>query len=88
MAKKLAKKQATKTAKRPAASDGAAELREFKAAIQNLRNTGMAMAKVARKNTKMREKGALQAAVDKLQDTTERLVKAIPTTPPSTTVSQ
>ena len=77
------------TAKKAAApSSGAAELKAFKAAVQNLKMTGRALAKLAKAkgNGKLRESSGLRAARIGMINTAASLAKAIPGVDPPPTI--
>ena len=85
MAKKTPKKAPKKAAKKKSPS-GAAELKAFKAAIQNLKATGSALANVAKKNQDLRSDESVRKAVDNAQTVAADIAKKIPLGPPHTTV--
>jgi hypothetical protein len=73
-------------AKKKAASSGAAELKAFRDAIQNLKETGSALAKAARSNKKLRSTVGVRSALDRAQNVASSIAKSIPAGPPPTTV--
>lgn len=77
-----------KPAKKPSASNGAAELRAFRAAIQNLKAAGSALAKAAKANPSLRSTAGMRSALDSAQNVAAAIAKSIPVAPPSTTVFQ
>jgi hypothetical protein len=86
MAKKTPKKAPKKAAKKSPPPNGAAELKAFKAAIQSLKATGSALAKVAKKNQSLRSNEGVRKAVDSAQTVAADIAKKIPLGPPHTTV--
>jgi hypothetical protein len=86
MAKVSKKKPAKKPAKKRPVPSGSAELKAFRAAIQNLKVTGSALAKVARSNKALRTNPGVRAAVEKAQSVAAAIAKAIPTGSPTTTI--
>ena len=90
MAKKTTQKKPGKKAeaKAPAVSNGAAELKEFRAAIQNLKAAGSALAKAVRANRKLGSSAGVRSALDRAQNAAAAIAKSIPVDPPGTTIFQ
>jgi hypothetical protein len=88
MAKMTKKKPAKKVASKGAKRGGAAELAAFKAAIQNMKATGAALAKAAKVNKGFGSTVGVRSALNSAQDAIARIVKSIPVDPPTTTVQQ
>jgi hypothetical protein len=74
------------TNKKAAAPSGAAELKAFRAAIQNLKAAGSALAKTARANKKLRSTAGVRLAVDSAQNAAAAIAKLIPSGPPTSIV--
>ena len=88
MAKATKKKPAKKVAKKGTKRGGAAELAAFKAAVQNLKTAGAALAKAANVNKGFGSTVGVRSALSAAQDAIARIVKSIPVGPPTTTVQQ
>jgi hypothetical protein len=87
--KKSPAKATKKAAKNAAApSNGAAELKAFRDAIQNLKAAGAELARVVKKNKNLSSSGGVRSALDSMQNASEAIVKRIPVQPPPTTVSK
>jgi hypothetical protein len=72
--------------KKAASSGGGAELKAFRAAVQNLKAAGSALARAAKSDSKLRGSAGLRAAERTMLNTARAIAKSIPTptTPPST----
>jgi hypothetical protein len=91
--KKAVKKSPAKATKKAAKktgtpSNGAAELKAFKGAIQNLKATGAELAKALLGNPKMSSSVGVRSALDSMQNAAAALVKRLPVGPVPTTVSK
>ena len=75
---KAVKKAVKKAAKKAAPSNGAAELKAFRAAIQGLKATGSALAKAARSNKSLRSNAGVRSAVASAQNAAAAVAKLIP----------
>ena len=81
----MARTTKKKPAKKGAPPSGAAELKAFRAAIQNLKVAGSALAKAAKANRKLGSTQAVRSALDNAQDVAARIAKAVPVSPLPTT---
>ena len=74
------------TKKKAALPNGAAELKAFRAAIQNLKSAGSALAKAARTNKQLRSTVGVRSAINSALNAAASIEKAIPVFPPPTTL--
>ena len=84
----MAKGTKKKAAKKAAPPSGAAELKKFRAAIQNLKAAGSALAKAAKANRHLGSTQAVRSALDNAQDVAARIAKDVPVGPLPTTPHQ